>query len=103
MMTIVKSAYGWRAWSAHTLTNGYELTILTAKSFNNLLSTSASAAKTDGDNFPITLKSDFCERVTRSNVRCTEKNVRGQHARALLQEHGLIARAEAHYAKKEAA
>lgn len=99
-MSILKTSYGWRGHTVYPLSNGRELSIVTNKNFHGDLVTNATAGRVDDDLFTFVLLSDFSERVTWSVLRCTEKNVREQHAHALAQETGLIARAEAHYAKK---
>lgn len=81
----VKSAYGWKSESLIPLDDKHEINVVTRKSFNGVLVTSANRVEIskDGD-FRYILFSDFSKDYKKTKIECTEKNVVAQHEEVLL-------------------
>lgn len=88
-VSVSKGIHGWRAETCIELPNDRELCILTSKRHDGRLTSTA------------TVFEDFAQTLTRSDLRCTEKNVRAQHDMVLTTIDSIKERVTAHYATKE--
>jgi hypothetical protein len=100
---IYKGRDGWEAHSEIDTGDGRVLRIDTHKRGLGGVSTSATSVvpSADGGGFSYLPFSDFCETVIQEReVRCTEKSVRNQHLRAMLNATDIKAKALAFYAER---
>lgn len=100
-VSVSKGIHGWRAETCIELPNDRELCILTSKRHDGRLTSTATVSKRDGMWCSHTVFEDFAQTLTRSDLRCTEKNVRAQHDMVLTTIDSIKERVTAHYATKE--
>lgn len=98
--TITKGLSGWKAETRIKLDAERALLITTHKDVR-ALTTSATVVKPTPTGFIWSPFEDFKETLRDSRgLRCTEKTVNEEHAKALVNIDLLLARAAAHYAKE---
>lgn len=94
---------GWRSETRVKLgsndTGKYQLDITTRKNSNGQLITTATVGKIERGCITYRLYIDYSRTVTKTDARCTEKNVDDQHAKALDMMDTIVADVRAHYAR----
>lgn len=78
-----------------------KLHIDTHKSSRGLVTHASVMVHTPDGGISCVLFGDFSERIAVTNLRCTEKLVREQHASVMMHADAIVARANAFYAAKE--
>lgn len=101
-MRLIKTIYGWRAESFIKIDDKHDLLISTYKnSYGKLVTTSSRVTNSeDGKSYTFVMFSDFIKWIFEEPVRCTEKAVKSQHEKALLQVSEILAECADFYAKK---
>ena len=94
---------GWRSETRFKLgsndTGKYQLDITTRKNFGGQLITIATVGRIERGCITYRLYIDYSRTVTKTDARCTEKNVDEQHAKALEMLVTIVADVRAHYAR----
>lgn len=94
---------GWRSETRVKLgsddTGRWQLDITTRKNSGGQLITVATVGKIERGCITHRLYTDYNRTVTKTDARCTEKNVDDQHAKALDMMDTIVADVRAHYAR----
>jgi hypothetical protein len=104
-----RKQYGDKSWKANTVEDFVindrlaRLDVSTFKNENGQLVTAASIGFIKGEVVTTAIFSDFYRRIEVSKVRCTEKAVSEQQARAVAQWDSLKSDVLAYYSAKQAA